>query len=350
MTDKYKAQPPSGTETFIPSNGLPGFPRSVVPIAASAGGPAGRCGGTLSIDGKLDMASEQVETVERHDAKERTGELADENLVEQFLRGDEIDSDDDFRSLVELHGPMVLGVCRFVLGQEADAEDAFQATFLALARKWASIRNRTALEAWLHNVAYRTAIKMSVRAVRRRTLERQSVSMLPSQIVPDRQHHDAAWNELRPVLHEEVSRLPDKYRVPIVLSYLEGKTNEEVAQLLHWPIGTVKGRLSRARALLHSRLMRRGVTLSAAFLLMPLADAASSPRLSRRNCSSERCSSSNDSRRRRPRLDRVCRHVKPRPILASQNNTEARSTRGGNLRNSPASSWSSWFPYYLSPR
>jgi RNA polymerase sigma factor (sigma-70 family) len=220
------------------------------------------------------MASAQMQALGRHDAMERTQEVADENLVEQFLRGDEIDSEDAFRALVERHGPMVLGVCRFVLGQDADAEDAFQATFLTLARKGASIQNRAILAAWLHEVAYRTAIKVRVKAVRRRTVERQSVSMMPSEFEPDSQHHDAAWSELRPLLHDEVRGLPEKYRVPIILSYLEGKTNEEVAQLLHWPVGTVKGRLSRARTLLRSRLMRRGLTLSAAFLLTALADGA----------------------------------------------------------------------------
>ncbi len=81
----------------------------------------------------------------------------------------------------------------------------------------------------------------------------------------------AALDEIKPVLQEEVTGLPDKYRIPVVLSYLEGKTNEEVAELLHWPVGTVKGRLSRGRALLRSRLMRRGVALSMAALLMRLS-------------------------------------------------------------------------------
>jgi len=220
------------------------------------------------------MAGAQAEVLVRHDAKERTGELADEDLVEQFLRGQQIGSDDAFIVLVKRHGPMVLGICRFVLDQEADAEDAFQATFLILARKAPSIRNRALLAVWLHEVAYRTAVKARFGIIRRRFRERQSVSMSPPQFVPDRQHEDAAWNELRPVLHDEVRRLPDKYRLPVILSYLEGKTNEEVAELLHWPIGTVKVRLSRARALLQSRLMRRGLTLSAAFLRAALADGA----------------------------------------------------------------------------
>ena len=220
------------------------------------------------------MSSVQAGKRVRHDARTRSEELADEELVDQFLRGDEAGSDDAFRALVERHGPMVLGTCRLVLDQEADAEDAFQATFLILARKGASIRNRAILAAWLHEVAYRTAVKARISMVRRRFLERQCASMLPSQFVPDSQHYDAAWNELRPVLHDEVRRLPEKYRIPVILSYLEGKTNEEVAELLDWPVGTVKGRLSRARALLRSRLTRRGLALSAAFLVAALTDGA----------------------------------------------------------------------------
>jgi RNA polymerase sigma factor (sigma-70 family) len=220
------------------------------------------------------MTGVQAVKLVRHDAKKTSRELADEDLVDQFLRGAATGSDDAFRVLVGRHGPMVLGVCRLVLDQEVDAEDAFQATFLILAQKVGSIRNRAILAAWLHEVAYRTAVKARVSMVRRRFLERQSVSMLPSQFEPDRQHQDAAWNELRPVLHDEVRRLPNKYRIPVILSYLEGKTNEEVADILHWPVATVKGRLSRARVLLRSRLTRRGMALSAAFLVTALADGA----------------------------------------------------------------------------
>ncbi len=95
--------------------------------------------------------------------------------------------------------------------------------------------------------------------------------MSPPAIELNNQDQAAAWNELRPVLHAEVERLPERYRIPVILSYLEGKTNEEVAELLRWPVGTVKGRLSRARDLLRSRLMRRGLTLSAAFLMTALS-------------------------------------------------------------------------------
>jgi RNA polymerase sigma-70 factor (ECF subfamily) len=199
---------------------------------------------------------------------------SDEELLAEFLDGDGFAAEDAFRMLVGRHGPRVLRICRHILDREHDAEDAFQATFLALARDGGSIRDRCALAAWLHEVAYRTSLKTRARRSRRRTLERQVMEMTPPRDEPDRQHELASLDELRPVLHEEVVGLPDKYRIPVVLSYLEGKTNEEVAELLKWPVGTVKGRLSRGRALLRSRLMRRGVALSAATLLVALPRAS----------------------------------------------------------------------------
>jgi RNA polymerase sigma-70 factor (ECF subfamily) len=197
-------------------------------------------------------------------------ELSDESLLERFLNGDAIDSQEAFRALVVRHGPMVLGTCRHVLAELHDAEDAFQATFLVLARKGALIRNRRVLAGWLHEVANRIAIKARASAARRRTLEMKRTAILPQAADAAGPDEAAAWNELRPVLHDEVHQLPEKYRLPVILSYLEGKTNEEVAAQLQWPVGTVKGRLSRARDLLRSRLMRRGLCLSAAFLLMAL--------------------------------------------------------------------------------
>jgi len=198
-------------------------------------------------------------------------DLSDELLLEIYLGGEEIESQEAFRALVVRHGPMVLGICRHVLNEHHEAEDAFQATFLVLARKGALIRNRRVLAGWLHEVAHRIAIKARASAARRRIIERESMATSPRVIEPNSQHEAAAWNELRPVLHEEVHRLPEKYRLPVILSYLEGKTNEEVAELLEWPVGTVKGRLSRARDLLRSRLLRRGLCLSAAFLVTALA-------------------------------------------------------------------------------
>jgi RNA polymerase sigma factor (sigma-70 family) len=194
----------------------------------------------------------------------------DEDLLEQFFGGAESESEDAFRTLVARHGRMVLRVCRCVLDQEEDAEDAFQATFLVLALRGASIRDRSALVGWLREVAYRIAIKVRARTFRRRAVERRGATLVPTRIQPDSQTQEIDWSELRPIVHEEIIRLPEKYRLPMVLSYLEGKTNEEVADLLQWPLGTVKGRLMRARELLRWRLGRRGVALSAALLVTAL--------------------------------------------------------------------------------
>ncbi len=208
----------------------------------------------------------------KHDVHEHAQDhSSDGGLLERYLTGDSAAAQEAFGALVEAHGPMVLGICRHILNEEHDAEDAFQATFLVLARKAGSIRNRRVLAGWLHEVAHRIAVKARVSVNRRRTLERQAMAMSPAPIENQQQDETAAWNELRPVLHDEVGRLPEKYRLPVILCYLEGKTNEEVAELLHWPVGTVKGRLSRARDLLRSRLMRRGLVLSAGFLLTALS-------------------------------------------------------------------------------
>jgi RNA polymerase sigma factor (sigma-70 family) len=202
-------------------------------------------------------------------AYEGTGET----LLEEFLTCEETLSHDAFEALGVRHGPMVLGICRDALGQEADAEDAFQATFLVLVQKGAATRNWTFLPAWLYELAYSIAVKSQIDTVRRRNVERQIATMSASTYEPTEPEQYAARNELRLVLHEEVSNLPKKYRLPVVLGYLEGKSNEEVATILEWPVGRVKGRLSRARKLLRSRLMRRGMTLSAAILLTVLTNS-----------------------------------------------------------------------------
>jgi RNA polymerase sigma factor (sigma-70 family) len=201
------------------------------------------------------------------------GGCDDEALLLQFLEGDAETSGDAFRALVCRHGPMVMGVCRHVLHQDHDAEDAFQAAFLTLSQKAGTIRNRRVLAAWLYEVAYRIAVRSRAGAALRRQREREGMAMTETTSRPD-QENQAAWNELRPVLHDEINRLPDKYRLPVILSYLEGRTNEEVAALLECPVGTVKGRLSRARDLLRSRLVRRGLALSAAFLCTSLSHGA----------------------------------------------------------------------------
>jgi RNA polymerase sigma factor (sigma-70 family) len=144
------------------------------------------------------------------------GDLSDRALLERFLGRCDAAA---FAALVRRHGPTVLGVCQRVLRNPHDAEDAFQATFLVLVRKGWSISKREALGSWLYGVAYRLALKARADAVRRRKHERQAANRSEGQAQPD-----AAGDDLRPVLDEEVNRLPDKYRRPIVLCYFEGKT------------------------------------------------------------------------------------------------------------------------------
>jgi RNA polymerase sigma factor (sigma-70 family) len=194
-------------------------------------------------------------------------EVTDGQMLERFAsRRDE----EAFAELVRRHGPLVLGVCRRVLGDWHDAEDAFQATFLVLARKAGSVARPELLGNWLHGVALRVAAKARAASVRRRERERQ-VSDMPA-VAPV--ESTTAGGELRSVLDEEVGRLPEKYRAPVVLCYLEGKTNDEAARLLGWPKGTVSGRLARARDLLRPRLARRGLAVVSAAVAVALAEGA----------------------------------------------------------------------------
>ena len=194
---------------------------------------------------------------------------ADTPTDTQLLRRFATDRDQSaFALLVERHGPLVLGVCRRVLGGLQDAEDAFQATFLVLARKAGSIRNPELLGNWLYGVASRIARKARAAGHKRQMHEKQ-VTLLPSLAAPA----SIADPDLGPVLDEELSRLPEKYRAALVLCYLEGRTNEEAARLLRWPTGTVKGRLARARDLLRDRLIRRGLQASALLLATCLVEA-----------------------------------------------------------------------------
>jgi RNA polymerase sigma factor (sigma-70 family) len=184
-------------------------------------------------------------------------------LLERFLA----DRDEEaFASLVERYGPLVLGVCRRVLHNADDAEDAFQATFLILARKAASISKRSSLASWLHGVAHRVALRARSNLARRRVRERQAAQM--ESVFPA----DPTWSELRPILDEEIGRLPERHRAPFVLCYLEGKTYEEAAHELGWPKGTVATRLAQARQRLRRRLTHRGLTLSAPLLAAALTE------------------------------------------------------------------------------
>src|SRR5262249_20276407 len=189
-------------------------------------------------------------------------DLSDGELLERFQTTHE---EAAFTLLVQRHGPMVLGVCRRLLGNAHEAEDAFQAAFLVLARNAVSIHRRDSLGSWLYGVAYRVAAKARARSVRRRTQETAAVTDLPCADPRD----EPAWHEVRRVLDEEIHRLPEKYRVPVVLCYLEGKTHEQAARELAWPKSSLSARLGRARQLLHQRPTRRGVAPSAGFLGVP---------------------------------------------------------------------------------
>ena len=166
-----------------------------------------------------------------------------------------------FAALVRRHGPMVLGVCRRVLGNLHDAEDAFQATFLVLQRRAGSLEGRATVGNWLYTVAYHVALRARAGAARRREQERQAVIETRPE---DRD--EAGDRDLRQVIDEELARLPEKYRAPVVLCYLEGKSNEEAARLLGWSLRSVTGRLARARGALHKRLARRSLAFSVAWL------------------------------------------------------------------------------------
>jgi RNA polymerase sigma factor (sigma-70 family) len=178
-----------------------------------------------------------------------------------------------FELLLWRHGPMVLQVCRAVLHDAHDAEDAFQAAFLVLARKAASIGRREAVGAWLYRVARRIAVKLHQQRRRRGSHEQQGLDLTAvGDAVPTTD--PAAAGEVQRLLHAEVERLPAKYRAPVVLCYLEGRTNEEAAAQLGWSKGTVSGRLARARDLLRRRLERVGLPAAGLSLTLLAADAS----------------------------------------------------------------------------
>ncbi|HEV3021475.1 MAG TPA: efflux RND transporter periplasmic adaptor subunit, partial [Pirellulales bacterium] len=193
--------------------------------------------------------------------------------------------EDAFAVLVHRYGPLVLGVCRSVLRDAHDAEDAFQATFLVLVRKAGTLGRPHLLANWLHGVARRTALAAKTQSARRHARERQFVDKrVTSQALGD-PDVAAIWADLRPVLDEEIGHLPEKYRAPFILCYLEGRTNEEAARLIGCPKGTVLSRLSWARVRLRARLTRRGLAPTAAVLAAVLSTgvvrAAVSPALAR---------------------------------------------------------------------
>jgi RNA polymerase sigma factor (sigma-70 family) len=209
------------------------------------------------------MTSRLIHQVRRVALLRQDGGLTDGQLLGCFI---ECRDETAFEALVRRHGPLVLGVCRRVLRQEQDAEDAFQATFLVLARKAASLRARERLGNWLYGVAYRTAMQARATVARRQAREKQVQDMPDPRVEPE-----PAWRELLPLLDQELNRLPDKYRVPVVLCDLEGKSRKEAARLLGLPEGTLSWRLAHARKMLARRLARYGLAVSGGALAAALS-------------------------------------------------------------------------------
>jgi RND family efflux transporter MFP subunit len=197
--------------------------------------------------------------------------LTDGQFVERFVnQRDEA----AFEVLLWRHGTMVLNVCRRILRQEQDVEDAFQATFLTFVRKARAISRREAVAGWLYKVAFRVALATKARGDKAHGRQAGDVENLADA------RPQTGWDDLGPVLDEEMSRLPRRYRLPVVLCYLEGKTNEEAARQLGCPAGTIFSRLARGREMLRARLTRRGLALSAGGLIGLLAANATSTALS----------------------------------------------------------------------
>ncbi len=224
------------------------------------------------------MASLRSDVVQRHFQtlfnEGVVGPLTDGELLERFIdRGGEA-AESAFTTLVERHGPMVLATCRQMLGDVHDAQDASQAAFLVLARKARSIRRGQAIGGWLHSVAIRIASKARVAAARRRAHERRGAAMA----IHDT--HEPVRFDRWAELHAQIDRLPDRFRLPIVLCYLEGLSHAQAARQLGWPVGTVESRLARARERLRERLADRGAwatTLAISPPMLPDLGATAAP-------------------------------------------------------------------------
>src|SRR5262245_6622617 len=195
-------------------------------------------------------------------------EPTDRSLLERFSA---LRDEDAFATLVRRHGPLVWGVCRRVLGHRQDAADVFQATFFVLARKAATVRWRDSVGSWLYEVAFRLSNETRVKTARRRYHEQRAAVEI---------HSTPARNQdVYALLDEELHRLPAKYRAPLLLCYLQGRTSDQAADELGWSLRTLQRRLAQGRELLRVRLTRRGVTLSGALLLAVLTQNTASAAL-----------------------------------------------------------------------
>ncbi|QDU96638.1 sigma-70 family RNA polymerase sigma factor [Lignipirellula cremea] len=184
---------------------------------------------------------------------------SDRDLLDRFAQRQE---ENAFAELVVRHGPLVMAVCRRVLGKEHDAEDAFQATFLVLARKAGSVRRENSLGAWLYKTAFRIALRARAKRSRRPETSLETDPMIADSLSQISQEHEQA------VLDQELNALPEKYRLPLFLCCLEGKSRDEAAEQLGWSIGALKGRLERGRQLLRRKLLLRGVSLAVVLSLI----------------------------------------------------------------------------------
>ncbi len=193
--------------------------------------------------------------------------LTDGELLDRFVAARD---EAAFEDLLHRHGPMVLGVCRRTLRNEADADDAFQATFLVLVRKAASIRPRSMVGNWLYGVAHNTALKARAMSTKRSTKEQEAAERTTPQLT------GPSWEYLQPILDQELKALPDKYRSAVILCDLEGKSLKEAARQLGCPLATVGTRVARGRTMLAQRLSRRRVAFSAGALALLLSQNAAS--------------------------------------------------------------------------
>src|SRR5262249_33119208 len=202
---------------------------------------------------------------------ETLADQSDRQLVEQFLDGHD---EAVFEAIVRRHGAMVYRACWRVLQHHQDAEDAFQATFLVLAQRLRTVRKHASLASWLHGVAHRVALKAKAEAATRRRHEQQAAVSPP--VPPD----DVSWGEVRAVLDAELVGLPEKWRLPLVLCYLEGRTQDEAAEQLGWSKRTLRRRLEEGRTGLGHRLSRRGVVWPAGLAAVLFSDVVASAALS----------------------------------------------------------------------
>lgn len=235
---------------------------STLPVGPSIIEAAPRTPGVCMARESLDCLLHHLQHLVGSGQDEQTTDAA---LLDRYVRVHDAKA---FEAMVVRHGPMVLQLCRRQLRQAADCEDAFQATFLTLARKAASIRSRGSLASWLYRVAYRIACQARVRTAP--PSEPLAIDELPA---PSRES-DVVWRDLRLILDAEIARLSESHRRVLVLCDLEGKTHDEVAHLLGCPRGTVASHLTRARQRLHRRLSGRGWTLPAGLVATALAEEA----------------------------------------------------------------------------